>query len=219
MVGQNQSTGMSIVPGSNLSIFHISLDLLDQSETEISEDQLEPYHDHSILNLPHLQAQRPHVKAFFPNMYKLRTTLTSVRANTVTAYLPIRNYANSNEGRKGPLTGQAKQPKPNEGRKGPLTGQKRSKESSSSSSSEDKSPQRSQSTQGAESSEAPKTAPGQGVEDRGGHAMPSGPGEDGKFAEQGHSALEVSGAGSSKVGNENEAGRDQKVDPKFWSEK
>lgn len=137
-------------------------------------------------------------------------------ARRVVAGRTVRTYANSNEGRKGPLTGQQKQAHPNEGRKGPLTGQKSNKATSSS---QNKSASQSQSTQGAESSDAPKTAPGQGVEDRGGHAMPSGPGKDGKFAEQDHSALEVSGAGAKAVGNEKEAGRDQKVDSKFWSDK
>lgn len=142
-----------------------------------------------------------------------------------------------NEGRKGPLTGAAKKENPNAGRQGPLTGKSKTSQSSSSSSSSSAAPEdsstkdadkqskqaeKSESTMGAEASSAPKSMPGQGVEDKGGHAVPEGPGEGGKFAEQGGSALDVAGAvdkAESGSSSDTTEGREQKVDSKFWSDK
>lgn len=124
----------------------------------------------------------------------LRNTIFSTRllAHRTRA---VRTYASSSSGGG------------NAGKQGPLTGKTKAKAA-----------EKSESTQGAESSSPPKTAPGQGVEDKGGHAVPHGPGPDGKFAEQGDSALKVAGAVDS-AGSEKEDGRDQKVDAKFWSDK
>lgn len=122
-----------------------------------------------------------------------------------------RSYATTNEGRKGPLTGAEKKQDKNAGRAGPLTGKPKGSPSSSRTKQSEKA-ESSNSTQGAEASPPPSTAPGQGVEDKGGHAVPSGPMGGGKFAEQGDSALKVAGA-VEKQGEE----RDQKVDSKFWS--
>lgn len=124
--------------------------------------------------------------------------------------------ASSNEGRKGPLTGAEKKKDANAGRQGPLTGRQPKDSSTKAPKQQSKNAETSESTKGAEAAADPKTVPGQGMEDRGGHAVPSGPGADGKFSEQGDSALKVAGAPD---GVDKDAGREQKVDPKFWSDK
>lgn len=129
-----------------------------------------------------------------------------------------RTYAtNGNAGRKGPLTGAEKKKDTNAGRAGPLTGKPKGSPSSKKTNQSEQA-EASSSTQGAEASPPPKTVPGQGIEDKGGHAVPSGPGNDGKFVEQGDSALKVAGSVGGQ-GNEREEGRDQRVDKKFWSDK
>ncbi|CCG82282.1 protein of unknown function [Taphrina deformans PYCC 5710] len=152
----------------------------------------------------------------------LRQSIRSFRAAPLVR--GTRAYANSNAGRKGPLTGAEKKGNPNAGRKGPLTGKSRDQQQAAPEDSSSKNPEKqsrnaelSESTKGAEASADPGSAQGQGVENMGGHAIPEGPGKDGQFAEQGHSALDV--AGTADKAGKKDSSREQKVDAKFWSDK